>query len=114
MTPPILNRSVGEPPSADLPHEPAHAGSVAHVTGGVAEIELGQVAVKVGFADVVVRPVDGSLQLREEVLGAVHRDVAADVLADVVVDRVMLTDSRGDCPVGQGGIGDARATVRAQ
>lgn len=62
---------------------------VGGLAGRVAEVELGQVAIKRFMADVMVRAVDTALQLREVVLGVVGRHVASDVLPDAVIhDRV--------------------------
>lgn len=56
----------------------------------VTESKLGQIAPKVRDADVMMRPVDRPLELREEVLGLVRGHVAADVLPGAVVDREVL------------------------
>ena len=71
----------------DLAHQPRHTVGVAQLPSGMPEIELRKVAAKVLTRDVMVRPVDGALELREEVLGAVGRDAIPRVLAYGVVDR---------------------------
>ena len=47
---------------------------------GVAEIEFGEVAVQMGFADVLVNAVDAALQDREITFGGVGVDVLPDIL----------------------------------
>ena len=69
------------------------------LTSRVAEIELGQVPLKMSTRDVTVRSVDGALQLGKEVLGTIDGDFAPDILADVVVDRLMLRDLWSNRPV---------------
>jgi hypothetical protein len=48
----------------------------------LAEVELGQVAVKVRLADVVLRPVDAALQGCEKALGAIDVGLAAGIDAE--------------------------------
>src|SRR5260221_1200588 len=66
----------------------------------VAKIELGKVAVQVGFADAVERPVDATLEDGEHTLNSVAVDFAAYVLTGAVIDRQVLgeleTDTRID------------------
>src|ERR1039458_8736667 len=68
-----LDPLVAEPAPVHLAHEPRHAGRVGHGAGGVAVVELGQVAGQVLTADVVVGAVDRPLQLTEVPLGQVGR-----------------------------------------
>ncbi len=51
-------------------------------------------------ADVVVRPVDRPLQLREVALRQVGADGSADVLTGRVVDRLVGSELGADSPVG--------------
>jgi hypothetical protein len=45
----------------------------------VAEIEFGEIAVKVFLADVLIDAVDSALQDREVIFGGIGRDIAANV-----------------------------------
>src|SRR6185437_9525294 len=56
----------------------------------VAEIEFRQKALQMLLRNVVIRPVDPALEDREIALDCVRMHVAANVLANAVIDRVVL------------------------
>lgn len=85
--------------------EDRHALHVRQLACRVPEVELSQVAAQVFFADVVVRTVDRSLQLREEVLGHVGRHIPSHVLALGVIHRLVREPFRGERLVRTGLIG---------
>jgi len=85
---------VAQPLAANPLHELAHPGLVADLAGRVPVVELVQVAVQVLDRDVVVGAVETPGELGEEVLGLVGRDLAADVLALGVVDRLVLGEEQ--------------------
>lgn len=100
---------VSEPLAADLLEQPRHTGTIGAGTSAVAVVELGQVAGKVDPADVVVRTIDGPLQLREKRLGVVAGDDApidvAHVLVLGVVYRLMGEELGSDAPVAEQFVG---------
>ena len=90
----------------DLGEQASHPLRVAELPRRVPEVELCEVPTKMLARDVVVRSVDGALELREEVLAGVGRDFASDVLTLGVIDRLMtgqlgldplVSDSRRRC-----------------
>jgi hypothetical protein len=62
------------------------------LAGVEAEVELGEVARQVLWRDVMVRPVNRPLQLREVGLGVVYGHVAAHVLARFMVYPLVVAN----------------------
>src|SRR5579863_7566456 len=74
-----------------LPHEAIHAGCVVKVRRGVPEIELGNVPVQMLDTDVMVRPVDAPLELREVVLAHLRTETLFFHVLAVVVFHGVVT-----------------------
>ena len=70
--------------------------AILQLAGVVTKVALAQVAVQVLLAGVVMRAVDGPLQLQEVALDTIGSGIAPDVLVDAVVhDLVPLEDAAG-------------------
>src|SRR5947208_1917873 len=89
------SRTVSKPASADAADQFNHAFRVGELARAVPEIKLREVAREVLTADVVMCPVERTLQLREEVFDLVRGDLA--VQAGVFADAVRQVPGR---PVG--------------
>jgi len=86
--PPSTSRSVGQALADDAFHGQIGAGDIIDPEFGpvgVAKVELGQVAVKMGFADVLVDPVNAPLQDREVAFDGVRVDLISDVFLGRVI-----------------------------
>src|SRR5690348_6540156 len=86
-------RLVEKTPTTGPTDDPLHPFCVGEIAGGVTEIELCEVARKVLAADVMVRPIERPLQLREVVLGLVRGHVATHVLTRCVVDAMVRCET---------------------
>src|SRR5688572_6930352 len=83
-----LSRPIGQTLSADLLEGDFSALAVSNATSGtivVAERELSHIALKVGFADVLVGAVQAALKDREEAFNRVGGDRAASVFAFAMI-----------------------------
>lgn len=88
------SRSIGKAPSPSVLKDQIGAGFVVHtelhpVT--VAEVELRQIPVEMGFRDVLVNAVDAALEDAEVTLNGVGVDIAPDVFLGAVVDGLVPT-----------------------
>ena len=70
------------------------AGSVVHLSGVPAELELAHVSMKVFSTDVVERPDDATLEQRKEALDRVRGDEQSVVPTSVLIDGVGLGFTR--------------------
>src|SRR5579862_7952331 len=80
--------SIRQTTTLSLVDDALHTARIAHLVGGVPEVELGQIPGKMLAGDVVIRPVNRPLELRKEVLGLVSARTSGevDVLALGVID----------------------------
>ncbi len=65
-------------------------------TGVVPEVKFAQVAMQMGFADMVKRAEDAALQNGEMALNGVRVNIVADVLANGMIDAGVTGELRAD------------------
>lgn len=76
------SRSISQPLADDAPNGtlgPLNVVNAECDTIAIAEIEFGEITVKVFLADVLINAVDATLQDREVIFGSIGRGVAANV-----------------------------------
>jgi hypothetical protein len=90
---------IAEPPPSNPPHQPVDASRVRELPCGVPVVELGEVAVQMFLRDVVVRPVDAALQLREVAFRSVRVRRATNEFVAIVVHPLVRGEPFTDRPV---------------
>src|ERR1700722_9283804 len=104
-----LDSLVRQPQPIGTGNHVSHAGCVRHLASRIPVVVLSHIPLKVLPTDVVVRAIQGPLQLREESFGPVGGDVAPHVLTISVIHRLMRHELLTDLKVVPSLVGIERA-----
>src|SRR6516162_1517491 len=97
-----MSRSVGEPLADYAAQRPVRALLIVNAetdSVAVAEIEFGEIAMKVLLADVLIDAINSALQDREIILGSIGRGISANVFLLRVIDGPVTCKPLASFPI---------------